>query len=74
MDSEKKTGPLPFQITGDWSEQSKNLKAKFVHLTDGDLQFEVGKENEMLQRMEARLYISRDEVISLIKNNEAGKN
>jgi hypothetical protein len=63
-----------FKITGDWKIQSKNLKAKFSQLTDGDLQFEAGKENELLQRMEVRLNKKRDEVIDLIKKAEEHKN
>lgn len=74
MDPEKNAEPAVFKIIGDWGVQSKSLKAKFMHLTDGDLQFEVGKENEMLKRMESRLYITRDEVITIIRSNEAEQN
>jgi hypothetical protein len=71
MSAEKNVNGILFTINGKWEEQSKNLKAKFEHLTDGDLRFEPGKENEMLKSVEARLYKTRDEVISIIKKNES---
>ena len=71
MSAEKNPTGIPFTINGNWEEQAKNLKAKFEHLTDGDLRFEPGKENEMIKSMEARLYKTRDEVISIIKKNES---
>jgi hypothetical protein len=63
---EKKTVKA-FKITGNWSDQSKKLKSKFSQLTDSDLKFESGKENDLLKRMESRLHKNRDEVISIIQ-------
>lgn len=57
----------PFKITGNWSDQSKNLKNKFSQLTDADLKFEAGKETDLLIRIEKRLNKKRDEVINIIK-------
>lgn len=57
-----------FKIQGNWSEQSKELKTKFPQLTDSDLKFEQGKENEMLTKVESRLSKSRSEVIGILKN------
>lgn len=62
--SEKKTES--FKISGDWKKQSQQLKDKFNQLTDSDLKFEPGKENELLQRVETRLNKKRDEVINII--------
>lgn len=56
-----------FKITGNWADQSKELKTKFTQLTDADLKFEAGKENEMLKRVETRLNKNREEVINIIK-------
>lgn len=63
-----------FKITGDWSIQSKQLKEKFTQLTDDDLKFESGKETELLTRVESRLGKKREEVITIIKNAQPGKN
>ncbi|MGM0479943.1 MAG: hypothetical protein ACQERC_12050 [Bacteroidota bacterium] len=55
-----------FKISGDWKTQSKELKNKFSQLTDADLKFENGKENDLLNRVEKRLNKKRDEVINII--------
>jgi len=65
---EKKTES--FKISGDWTKQSELLKDKFNQLTDSDLKFEPGKENELLQRVETRLNKKREEVINIINKCE----
>ena len=59
-----------FKITGNWEDQSKQLKEKYTQLTDADLKFETGKENELLARIESRLNKKREEVISIIQKNQ----
>jgi uncharacterized protein YjbJ (UPF0337 family) len=62
-----------FKVTGNWEDQSKQLKGKFSQLTDSDLKFEKGKENEMLNRVEKRLNKKREEVINIINKTGAVK-
>lgn len=62
-----------FKMTGDWAAQSKILKEKFAQLTDIDLKFEAGKENELLTRLETKLHKKRDEVINIIKKGQPQK-
>lgn len=62
-----------FKITGNWAVMSKQLQDKFAQLTDADLKFEVGKENELLTRVEARLHKKRQEVINIIKKGQPEK-
>jgi len=62
-----------FKIGGDWSAQSKKLKESFPQLTDADLKHEIGKENDLLKRVETRLNKKRDEVINIIKKAETAK-
>ena len=62
-----------FKITGNWNTQSKQLKSKFSQLTDSDLKFETGKENELLGRVETRLNKKRDEVINIIRKVQTEK-
>ncbi len=62
-----------FKITGNWDAQSKQLKEKFVQLTDSDLKFETGKENELVGRLETRLNKKREEVINILKKNQVEK-
>ena len=59
-----------FKITGDWKEQSKQLKEKYSQLKDSDLVFENGKENELLGRLENKLSKNREEVITIIQNSQ----
>lgn len=60
----------PFQITGNWTDQSKQLKAQYSQLTDQDLKFETGKESELLGRIETKLNKNREEVINILKEDQ----
>lgn len=62
-----------FKITGDWKNQSKQLKNKYPQLTDEDLKFESGKEDELVKRVENRLKKNREEVVNIIKKVEPTK-
>lgn len=55
-----------FKITGDWTKQATQLKEKYTQLTDADLKFEAGQENELLGRVETKLNKKREEVINII--------
>lgn len=59
-----------YQVTGDWGRQSTLLQEKFPELTDDDLEFEEGKEDELIRRMEVRLNIKHDEVVNIIKKGQ----
>jgi uncharacterized protein YjbJ (UPF0337 family) len=50
------------QIKGNWNEIKGKLKQKFADLTDDDLTFVEGKEDEMLGRLQRRLGKSEEEV------------
>ena len=70
MENSNSTTAEAFKITGNWENQAKALKGKFSQLTDADLKFEAGKENELLQRVETRLNKKRDEVINIIRKEQ----
>jgi hypothetical protein len=55
------------KISGDWSQQADDLKDKFPQLTDSDLKFESGREDDLIKRMELRLHKKREEVINIIR-------
>ncbi len=67
MDTTQKKVVEPFKMSGDWKVQSKALKQEFSKLTDGDLKFETGKEDDLLKRIETRLHKKREEVVNLIR-------
>jgi uncharacterized protein YjbJ (UPF0337 family) len=50
------------QIKGNWNEIKGKLKQKFADLTDDDLTFAEGKEDEMLGRLQQRLGKSEKEI------------
>lgn len=70
MENSKNRPAESFKITGNWATQSKDLKSKYSQLTDSDLKFETGKENDLLSRVENRLNKNREEVIKIIKKGQ----
>jgi uncharacterized protein YjbJ (UPF0337 family) len=50
------------QIKGNWNEIKGKLKQKFADLTDDDLTFTEGKEDEVLGRLQQRLGKSEEEI------------
>lgn len=73
MDLKQNKNGEPFKIIGNWETQSKQLKKEFIQLTDSDLKFETGKENDLLTRMESKLKKTREEVINIIKKVQPAK-
>jgi uncharacterized protein YjbJ (UPF0337 family) len=53
-------------IKGNWNELKGKLKQKFGTLTDDDLVFAEGKEDELLGRLQVKLGKSKDDVRRLI--------
>jgi uncharacterized protein YjbJ (UPF0337 family) len=54
-------------LKGNWNEIKGKLKQKYAQLTDDDLTFAEGKEEEMLGRMQQRLGRSKEEVREMIE-------
>lgn len=55
------------EIKGNWNEQKGKLKEKFAILTDNDLMFEEGKNDELLGRLQIILGKSKEEVRKIIE-------
>jgi uncharacterized protein YjbJ (UPF0337 family) len=55
------------QIKGSWNELKGKLKQQYGHLTDDDLVFSEGKEDELLGRLQKKLGKSKDEVRQMIE-------
>jgi uncharacterized protein YjbJ (UPF0337 family) len=51
-----------FQIKGNWNEIKGKLKQKYAQLTDDDLMFVEGKEDELLGRLQQRLGKTNEEI------------
>lgn len=50
------------KIKGTWNEMKGKLKQKYAELTDDDLTFVEGKEDELLGRLQKRIGKSKDEL------------
>jgi uncharacterized protein YjbJ (UPF0337 family) len=55
-------------LKGNWNEIRGKLKQKYGQLTDDDLTFVEGKEDEMLGRMQKRLGRSKEEVRTMVES------
>jgi uncharacterized protein YjbJ (UPF0337 family) len=54
------------RIKGSFKEALGKLKTKFAELTDDDVTYEEGKEDEMIGRLQKKLGKSKDEVRALL--------
>lgn len=54
------------KIKGTWNEVKGKLKQKYGDLTDDDLQYREGKEDELVGRLQKKLGKSKDEVRRII--------
>jgi uncharacterized protein YjbJ (UPF0337 family) len=55
-----------FTMKGDWNEIAGKLKQQFANLTDDDLLFKQGKEEELLGRLQQKLGKTKSELRKLI--------
>lgn len=51
---------------GNWNEFKGKLKQKFANLTDDDLMFAEGKEDELIGRLQTKLGKSNEEIRRII--------
>ncbi|MCL6259810.1 general stress protein CsbD [Aquiflexum sp. TKW24L] len=70
MQTKKTTKIDSFRLSGDWGRQSTFLQGQFPELTDDDLEFEEGKEDELIKRIELRLNKKHDEVVNFLKKGQ----
>ncbi|MCE5301085.1 MAG: CsbD family protein [Spirochaetia bacterium] len=54
-------------IKGNWKETAGKLKQQFANLTDDDLLFSEGKEEELLGRLEKKLGRTKKDVRNIIE-------
>lgn len=55
-------------IKGNWNEVKGKLKQKYSELTEDDLTFAQGKEDEFLGRLQQKLGKAKEELITEINN------
>lgn len=55
------------QLKGNWNEVKGKLKQQYGQLTDDDLTFAEGKDDELLGRLQQKLGRSKEEVREMIE-------
>jgi uncharacterized protein YjbJ (UPF0337 family) len=55
------------EIKGNWNETKGKLKQKYADLTDDDLTYVEGKEDELLGRIQKKTGETRDEIKKMIR-------
>lgn len=67
MDTNKpNNSSTSLQIKGNWNEVKGKIKQKYANLTDDDLLYEQGKEDELYGRIQKKTGHTKDEVKSWI--------
>lgn len=54
------------QLSGNWNQIKGELKQEYGQLTDNDLAYEEGKEDELLGRLQQKLGKTKQEIKSFI--------
>ena len=55
-------------IKGNWNKTAGKLKQKYANLTDDDLLYKKGKEEELLGRLQNKLGKTKEELKNIISN------
>ncbi|MHA4845916.1 CsbD family protein [Flavitalea antarctica] len=55
------------EIKGRWNEIKGKIKQAHGNLTDDDLKYEDGKDDELLGRLQTKLGKSKDELVTWLK-------
>ncbi|MET0242804.1 MAG: CsbD family protein, partial [Flavitalea sp.] len=56
------------EIKGKWNEWKGKLKQAHADLTDDDLKYEDGKDDELFGRLQQKLGKSKDELVKWLKD------
>jgi uncharacterized protein YjbJ (UPF0337 family) len=56
------------ELKGKWKEWKGKIKQSHADLTDDDLRYEEGKDDELLGRLQQKLGKGKDEIISWLRS------
>ncbi len=56
------------ELKGKWNEWKGKVKQSYADLTDDDLKYEEGKDDELLGRLQQKTGKTRDEIIKWLKS------
>ena len=55
------------KISGNWNEVKGKIKQKYANLTDDDLLYEEGKDDELVGRIQKKTGVAKEEIKSWIE-------
>lgn len=58
------------ELKGKWNELKGNLKQKYADLTDDDLLYEEGKEDELYGRIQQKVGATKEEIKKMLSELE----
>lgn len=56
------------KLKGNWNEIKGKIKQKYADLTDDDLKYEEGKDDELVGRLQKKIGKTKDQVIDWIQS------
>jgi uncharacterized protein YjbJ (UPF0337 family) len=56
------------ELKGKWNEYKGKIKQAHADLTEDDLQYEEGKDDELLGRLQQKLGKTKDEIVNWIRS------
>jgi uncharacterized protein YjbJ (UPF0337 family) len=56
------------EIKGNWNKIKGRLKQSYADLSDDDLTYEEGKEDELIGRIQEKTGKTRDQIVKLIRS------
>jgi uncharacterized protein YjbJ (UPF0337 family) len=56
------------KLRGNWNEIKGKIKQQYAGLTEDDLRYEEGKDDELIGRLQKKMGKTKDEVIQWIQN------
>ena len=67
------TNPSTLRLKVPWETVKERMKESNINLTDADLEYEPGKEEDLLQRLEKLMNKPRQQVIAYIESISANE-
>jgi uncharacterized protein YjbJ (UPF0337 family) len=56
------------ELKGNWNQIKGKIKQEHGHLTDDDLRYEDGKDDELFGRLQVKLGKTKDEIVDWIRS------
>ena len=57
-----------FKLEQPWDVVRENLKENNINLTDEDLEYHPGKEEQLLEHLEKKMHLSKEKIKALIES------